>query len=152
MGDAVNPSESGVPQDGSAESSAREEPETPLESSQEPQYPPEGSVSGLSDLPDHWPELPSNASLGAEIQWVQSSRLDVVTEYPNGAIEVDLSRADRPAPSKAAIGWLETSIRAYSKFCDIEAKATAQLESEEEHVRREKLAIQDVRSMLEEML
>jgi hypothetical protein len=113
-----------------------------------PETPPEGSLTGLGILPPDWPDLPSNASLGAEIQWVQSSRLDVITEHPNGAVEVDLSRARRPAPSKAAIGWLETSIRAYSKYCDIAAKATSSLEDEQEHERRERLAIEEVRSIL----
>ena len=65
---------------------------------------------------------------------------------------VDLSRALSPAPSHAAIGWLETSIRAYSKYCDIAARATAQLEDEREHVRRERIAIDDIRSLLAEMV
>ena len=32
-------------------------------------------------------------------------------------------RARTPAPSRAALGWLETSIRAYSKYIDVVAKA-----------------------------
>jgi hypothetical protein len=109
-----------------------------------------GFVTGLSDIPSSWGQLPSNASLASEIQWVQSSRLDVVVESEEG-IRVDLSRADRPAPSKSAIGWLETSIRAYSKFVDVAAKVTAQMEDEREHVRREKLSIAEIRELLEQM-
>jgi len=109
-----------------------------------------GRVTGLGAIPDHWPDLPSNASLQSEIAWCQASRLDVVTEGPGGT-RVDLGKADTPAPSKAAIGWLETSIRAYSKYCDIAAKATAQQEHEAEAVRRERLALTDVRGLLGDM-
>jgi hypothetical protein len=104
----------------------------------------ESGVSGLGRIPDRWPQLPSNASLQSEIAWVQASRLDVVEEGLNGSTVVDLALADSPAPSKAAIGWLETSIRAYSKYCDIAAKATATAEHEQEAVRRERLALADV--------
>lgn len=111
----------------------------------------EGSVTGLASIPADWPTLPPNASLAAEILWVQASRLDVVQELPSGAIRVDLSKADQPAPSKAAIGWLETSIRSFTKFCDIAAKATVSIEDGQEHVRRERMAIEEVRSLLAEM-
>jgi len=121
-------------------------------------YPPEatpdtdsGCVQGLGDIPDDWPQLPPNASLASEIQWVQSSRLDVVEEVSDRLTRVHLERADQPAPSKAAIGWLETSIRAYAKYCDIAAKATAQQEDASEHVRRERLAIDETRALLAEM-
>jgi hypothetical protein len=50
------------------------------------------------------------------------------------------------------LGWLETSIRAYSTYCTIAAKATSSQEQEQEQVRREKLAIEDVRRLLAEML
>ena len=105
----------------------------------------------MGDIPPDWPVLPPNASLQAEIAWVQASRLDVVRESPQGTV-VDLSRAVTPAPSRAAIGWLETSIRAYSKYCDIAAKATASQEHEQEQVRRERLSIEDIRRLLAEML
>ena len=110
----------------------------------------DSGVSGLGRLPPAWPVLPSNASLAAEIAWVQASRLDVVEETTGGTV-VDLGRADTPAPSKAAIGWLETSIRAYSKYCDIAAKATQTQEHEAEAVRRERLALGDVIGLLDEM-
>ena len=110
----------------------------------------DSGVSGLGRLPDGWPVLPSNASLQAEIAWVQASRLDIVEETGTGT-RVDLSRADGPAPSKAAIGWLETSIRAYSKYCDIAAKATQTQEHEAEARRRERLALGDVIGLLDEM-
>ena len=120
------------------------------DSQSEPAHP--GRVTGLGDIPDDWPTLPANASLSAEIQWVQSSRIDVVEELPGGGTRVHLDRADRPAPSKSALGWLETSIRAYSKYCDIAAKATAQQQDEQEHIHREKLAIQEIRDLLAEMV
>jgi hypothetical protein len=134
------------------------EPEPELEPEPEPELEPEAvatdqvpadsGVSGLGRIPDRWPQLPSNASLQSEIAWVQASRLDVVEEGLNGSTVVDLALADTPAPSKAAIGWLETSIRAYSKYCDIAAKATAQQEHEAEAVRRERLALADVLGLL----
>jgi hypothetical protein len=109
-------------------------------------------VQGLGDLPPNWPTLPPNASLTAEIQWVQANRLRVIVGGFEDSAIVDLSRALVPAPSHSAIGWLETSIRAYAKYCDIAAKATQNAEDEKEHVRRERLAIEEIRGLLAEML
>ena len=122
----------------------------PIEPIEPIEPPAETGVSGLSQLPDGWPSLPANASLVAEIAWVQASRLDCVEETPSGGTLVDLSRARSPAPSRAAIGWLETSIRAYSKYCDIAAKATAQQEHDAEAMRRERLALGEVLGLLGE--
>ena len=104
-------------------------------------------VPGLGDMPSAWGELPSNASLQAEISWVSANRLRV--RDGNG---VDLSRALSPAPSYSALSWLETSILFPSKFADISVKATQNQENEKEHIRREKLAIEEIRGLLEEML
>jgi hypothetical protein len=46
---------------------------------------------------------------------------------------------------------LETSIRAYAKFVDVAAKASASVEDEREMVRRERLAIDEIRGLLAEM-
>ena len=102
-------------------------------------------VTGLDQLPADWPSLPANASLQAEIAWVAANRL-LVTVGPD---TVDLSRSLSPAPSHAAIGWLETSIRAYSKYCDIAAKATAQQEQGAEATRRERVACEEIEALLE---
>lgn len=111
----------------------------------------EAAVTGLDEIPEHWPPLAANAPLAAEIQWVQANRLSVVRDLGDRAV-VDLSRAKTPAPSWAALGWLETSIRAYAKYVDVAAKASATLEDEREMTRRERLAIDEVRSLLAEML
>jgi hypothetical protein len=111
----------------------------------------EAAVTGLSDVPDSWPPLAANATLAQEIQWVQANRLSVVRDLGDHAI-VDLSKAMSPAPSWAALGWLETSIRAYSKFVDVAAKASAHVEDERDMVRRERLAIDEIRGLLAEML
>jgi len=111
----------------------------------------EAAVTGLSDIPSEWPALPQNATLAQEIQWVQANRLSVVRDLGDRAI-VDLSRAMSPAPSWAALGWLETSIRAYAKFVDVAAKASAHVEDERDMVRRERLAIDEIRGLLAEML
>ena len=116
-----------------------------------PISPPSEGVTGLSDLPSDWPVLPANASLASEIQWVQSQRL-TVTSGTGETASVSLSKASAPPPSMAAIGWLETSIRAYAKYCDIAAKATSNQEHEAEHVRRERASIEEVRGLLQEMM
>jgi len=116
-----------------------------------PPVPAEPGVQGLGDFPGGWPELPANASLQTEIAWVAANRLHVVRETPGGAV-VDLAAALSPPPSHAAIGWLETSIRAYSKYCDIAARATQTQEHEAEQVRHERMRIDEVRGLLEEML
>jgi hypothetical protein len=104
-------------------------------------------ISGLSDVPEDWPALPPNASLQAEVSWVQANRLSVMV-----AGGVDLGKALTPAPSYAALGWLETSIRAYSKWCDIAARATSNQELEGESIKREKRSIEEMRAILAEMM
>lgn len=109
------------------------------------------AVTGLSSIPEDWPDLPANVTLAQEVQWVQANRLRLVRETQHGT-EVDLRKAMTPAPSWSALGWLETSIRAYSKFVDVAAKASASAEDEREMVKREKLAIEEVRGLLAEMI
>lgn len=104
-------------------------------------------VSGLGELPEAWPTLPANAQLQVEIAWVSANRLRVRSGHG-----VDLSRALSPAPSYSALSWLETSILFPSKFADISVKATAQQDDEKEVVRREKMAIEEIRALLAEML
>lgn len=104
-------------------------------------------VQGLSEIPPGWPQLPANAALPSEIAWVSANRLRV--RDGNG---VDLSRALSPAPSYSALSWLETSILFPSKFADISVRATAQTDDEAQHIRREKLAIEEIRGILKEML
>jgi hypothetical protein len=109
--------------------------------------PPEAGVSGLGDLPADWPVLPANATLQADVSWVIANRLLV-----RDGDRVDLARALAPAPSYAALSWLETSILFPAKFADISVKATSQQADEHEHVQRERLAIDEIRSLLAEMV
>ena len=111
----------------------------------------EAAVTGLDAIPADWPTLPPNVTLAAEISWVQANRLAVVREVGDRAI-VDLRKAMNPAPSWSALGWLETSIRAYAKFVDVAAKASAHVEDERDLVRRERMAIDEIRGLLAEML
>ena len=104
-------------------------------------------VAGLGEIPESWPKLPANAPLSVEIAWVSANRLLV-----RSGKGVDLSRSLSPAPSYSALSWLETAILFPSKFADTLVKAPAQDEDEKEFVRREKLAIEEIRSILKEML
>ena len=110
-----------------------------------------GRVQGLGDIPDDWGELPLNASLQAELGWVQAHRLTVVEESPSGATRVHLDRARSPAPSMAALGWLETSIRSYAKYVDVVARSLAVVQNEQEMVRRERMQIEEITELLREM-
>ena len=111
-----------------------------------------GRVAGLGDIPASWGTLPANASLQAEIGWVQANRLLVVQESPSGATIVHLERALSPAPSHAALGWLETSIRSYAKYVDVVARAMSSTITEHEQVQREKHSIEEIREVLRQML
>ena len=111
-----------------------------------------GQIQGLSRIPEAWPELPSNASLSAEIGWVQANRLRIVEEKPGRATVVRLDLAGSPAPSWAALGWLETSIRSYAKYVDVAAKATSIDDGEASVMRRERVAIEEMEALLAEMM
>lgn len=110
-----------------------------------------GSIQGLSNLPKDWPELPSNASLGAELGWVQANRLRIVEERPGKATKVDLALALSPAPSWAALAWLETSIRSYAKFLDAAVKVSGSTDDEGAVMKRERRSVDEVRALLREM-
>ena len=108
-------------------------------------------LSGLHDVPGEWPELPAGSSLQSDLAWVQSNRLAVVEEKSPGVTVVHLDRAHEPAPSRAALGWLETSIRSYAKYVDVVARTLRDEADEAEAVRRERLAITEIRELLAEM-
>ena len=110
-----------------------------------------GRVQGLGDIPDDWPDLPATASLQSDLQWVQSNRLVVVEEQASGATRVHLGRAHEPAPSRAALGWLETSIRSYAKYVDVVARSLAAVQDEVDQVRRERMRIDEIKALLREM-
>ena len=111
-----------------------------------------GRVRGLQEIPSDWPDLPSNASLQAELRWCQSNRIRVAEEMRGGAIRVHLERAGSPAPSHAALGWLETAIRFPAKFVDICARSLKDQVDEADRVRRERMSIAEVESLLAEMV
>jgi hypothetical protein len=112
----------------------------------------DGQIQGLDRLPDSWPDLAANASLSAEVGWVQANRLRIVEEQVGGATVVHLDDALSPAPSWAALGWLETSIRSYAKFVDVVAKASGADDGGDAVMRRERMAIEEVRALLDEMM
>jgi hypothetical protein len=114
--------------------------------------PRERGIKGLSDIPKDWPKLPGSVSLSSEIGWVQANRLDVVKELPSGGVKVDLTKAYVPAPSKSALSWLETAIRNPSKFAELAAKQASNGQDEQEFIRRERMAIGEIRSILSEMM
>lgn len=118
----------------------------PAAAPQPPQQADQGVV-GLGNFPPDWPKLPANAQLQQEIAWVTANRLLV-----RDGTGVNLSRAMSPPPSYSALSWLETSILFPSKFADISVKATAENDDEKEFIRREKLAVEEIRSILKEML
>lgn len=117
-----------------------------------PAIDPSRGREGLGQIPADWPELPPNASLSAEIAWVQAERLRIVEERPNGATVVRLERARSPAPSWAALSWLETSIRSYAKYVEVAAKATSTAQDEQDQAKRERMALDEVRALLAEMM
>lgn len=104
-----------------------------------------GGVEGLGVLPEAWPTLPANAALAVEVAWVQANRLRVV----QGGT-VDLSRSLSPAPSYAALAWLETSILFPAKWADVTLRATQDAQDDQADVRREKVALAEMRSLMEE--
>ena len=116
----------------------------------QPTKPDDGLVQGLSAIPRKWPQLSDNSSLQNELGWVQSQRLSIVEERGNTTV-VHLERASSPAPSKAALGWLETSIRSYAKYIDIVGRALSTQVDEQEHVRRERMRLDEITALLDEM-
>jgi hypothetical protein len=111
---------------------------------------PRGRVAGLERVPESWPALPASATLSAELSWVQSNRLWIVSESAN-SMRVDLSRAAEPAPSRSALAWLETSIRNYAKFTDVLAKTASTAIDENEDIRRERVQLHEIELLLGQM-
>jgi hypothetical protein len=111
----------------------------------------QAGVTGLGMIPDHWPNLSANASLPAELRWVQANRLSVVVEKSHSRTIVHLDRAHEPAPSRSALSWLETSIRNYTKFTDIVARNLKNEEEQADNIKRERMAIAEIEALLSEM-
>lgn len=107
---------------------------------------------GLSSIPPGWGVLPPNSSLAEEVSWVQANRLLVTDLQPGGGVQVHLERALSPAPSHSALGWLETAISFPGKFADVSIKVAQSQQDEPDVVRRERIAIEEVRRLLAEML
>ncbi|REJ82660.1 MAG: hypothetical protein DWQ29_13060 [Planctomycetota bacterium] len=108
-------------------------------------------VQGVGEIPSSWPDLPHNASLQSELNWVQANRLRVVEERSYGSTVVHLDRARSPAPSWSALSWLETSIRSYAKFVDVVARNVKEEQDEQSWVKHERMAIEEVEALMEEM-
>lgn len=104
---------------------------------------------GFGRLPRSWPPLPDNAPLPVELGWVQAQRLWIVEER-NGQSVVRLNRASSPAPSRAALGWLDTAIHNPAKWADICAKGLGQQDLDTDLVKRERRSIDEVRALLAE--
>ncbi|MCA9077480.1 MAG: hypothetical protein KDA93_20815 [Planctomycetaceae bacterium] len=89
--------------------------------------------------------------MSTEIGWVQANRLRIVEERPARATLAHLDQAMSPAPSWAALGWLETSSRSCAKFVDVAAKVPGANDDEGALMRRELKANDEVERLLEEM-
>jgi len=113
---------------------------------------PTGELAGMGQIPVEWGVLPANASLAAEIGWVQANRLQIVEERGSSPAIVHLERARSPAPSLAALGWLETSIRSYAKYVDVVARSLSTVQDEQDQVRRERMRVSEVEAVLAESL
>jgi len=105
-----------------------------------------GGLRGLAMIPADWPTLPPNASLLAEVSWVQANRLRCVQ-----GDTVDLTRSLTPAPSHAALGWLETAVLFPAKFADVTVKATANQDDDQASTRRERVAVEEISGLLDVM-
>ena len=79
------------------------------------------------------------------------NRLRIVEERTGGPTVVDLGHSLSSAPSWAALGWLETSIRSYAKFVDVAARATGGADDEAAVMRRERMAIDEISELIDEM-
>ena len=110
-----------------------------------------GRVQGLGDIPPSWPELPANASLQAELAWVQSNRLVVVEELSSGATRVHLDRARSPAPSHGCPRLARDQHQVVCQVPGCGRSIAAAGADEQEHVRRERMAIEEIDELLREM-
>ncbi len=110
-----------------------------------------GHLAGLESIPAVWPALPATASLTADLAWVQSNRLAVVEERPAGGQVVHLDRAAESAPSRSALGWLETSIRSYAKYIEVASRTLSAGDDDQHDARRERVAMDAIEGLLDEM-
>jgi hypothetical protein len=111
-----------------------------------------GEISGIGVIPEEWGELPASSTLARELQWVQAYRLTIVRTAPTGGAVVDLAAAREPAPSLAALGWLETSIRNYNKYVELLARVTKDEQDEAGLAAREAHAIDEIDAIIRQMM
>ena len=110
----------------------------------------DGQLQGIGDIPAEWLPLPDNASQQAELSWCQAQRLRVCSTE-GATTRIELCKATMPAPSMAALSWLETSVRSYAKYIDIVGRVLAGQQEAADMVRRERASIEEIKALLDEM-
>jgi hypothetical protein len=103
-------------------------------------------------IPEEWGELPATAKYEDEVEWVYQNYVFAIEHLPSGD-RMKLGRAKTPAPSMGAVGmlsWAMDNRTAFYKDVVPRIKREA-VEGEGEAVHRERMAVGEIRQILEQM-
>ncbi len=104
-----------------------------------------------SSLPESWGTLPDSASFDAEVEWVHQNRVLVVEDRKGKQSVFHWDRAKRPPPSYGAVNLMEFAATNRKGFMDILYRVKPGMGGDEEVVRQEKIAVEEIRRLLEEL-
>jgi len=103
-------------------------------------------------LPESWGTLADSAPLDAEVEWVHQNRVLVVEDRQGKHPLFHWERARNPAPSYGAVNLMEFGATNRKGFMDILQRVKPGMGGDEEHVRREKTKVEEIRRVLEDLL
>jgi hypothetical protein len=102
-------------------------------------------------FPDTWGSLPDSAALDVEVEWVHQNRVLVVEDRPGKPSLFHWERAQKPPPSYGAVNLMEFAANNRKGFMDILQRVKPGMDGEENMVRREKVKVEEIRRVLEQM-
>ena len=114
-----------------------------------PVTPEHDPTKGLRRHP--WGDLPQEVELVKELKWVHGNALLVIDSYDPANPKYNLFRALSPAPSWGALRWLHCLARDPRWFNANILKAVAEEKTEDEGDVEERMSIERIEKMLEEM-
>lgn len=127
----------------------------PLSVAEAPANPGALEAAATHAPPVPWPDLPTDADFGEEVRWVHQQYIRIVEEGPRGRV-IHWDRASVKPPSTGACSlarWAAENRTAFYK--DMLPRIMAKVDDgaeEEANIRRERMAIEEIRGLLAEML
>jgi len=106
---------------------------------------------GGCDVPASWGDLPESAPFDAEVEWVHQNMVLVIEERGTKTPLFHWDRAQKAAPSHGARNLMQFAASNRAGFMNMLQRVKPGAGGEEDIVRREKVKIEEIERILEEL-